>query len=157
MLEMKNLEVENLIKKEYNLCRKEPFPSLGISIGINEDNYFKWNVMLSAPEDSIYKGGLFEMTIEFSNDFPKLKPFVQFKTRILHCNISNEGDIDIPSLNHWKENYSMSMVLSDVFALFYEQNPENPNENKIHNDYIHHNNDFINEVKESVNKFAGFI
>ena len=157
MLEMKNLEVENLIKKEYNLCRKEPFPSLGISIGINEDNYFKWNVMLSAPEDSIYKGGLFEMTIEFNNDFPKLKPFVQFKTRMLHCNVSEEGDIDIPSLNHWKENYSMSMVLSDVFALFYEQNPENPNENEIHNDYIHHNNDFINEVKESVNKYAGFI
>ena len=157
MLEMKNLEVENLIKKEYNLCRKEPFPSLGISIGINEDNYFKWNVILSAPEDSIYKGGLFEMTIEFNNDFPKLKPFVKFSTKILHCNVSNEGDIDIPSLNHWKENYSMSMVLSDVFALFYEQNPENPNENKIHNDYIHHNNDFINEVKESVNKYASFI
>ena len=156
MLEMKNPEVENLIKKEYNLCRKEPFPSLGISIGIDGDNYFKWNVLLSAPEDSIYKGGLFAMTIEFSNDFPKSKPLVKLSTKIVHCNVSDEGDIDIPSLNHWKENYSMSMVLSDIFALFYEQNPANPDVNQIHNDYINHNDDFRNKVKESVNKFASF-
>ena len=154
---MKNPEVENLIKKEYNLCKKEPFPSLGISIGINQDNYFKWNVLLAAPDDSIYKGGLFEMNIEFSNDFPKSKPLVKFVTKIYHCNVSNEGDIDIPSLNQWKEKNSMSMVLSDIFALFYEQNPNNPDLNKIHNDYINKREDFENKVKENVRKFAGFI
>ena len=151
-----NPEVENLIKKEYNICKKEPFPSLGISIGLDQDNYFKWNVILSAPDDSIYKGGFFEMSIEFSNDFPKSKPIVRFKTKIIHCNVSDEGDIDIPSLNHWKENYSMSMVLSDVFALFYKQKADKPNINKIHNDYKNNPDDFKKQVKESVNKFASF-
>ena len=151
-----NPEVENLIKKEYNICKKEPFPSLGISIGLNQNNYFKWDVILSAPDDSIYKGGFFKMSIEFSNDFPKSKPIVKFKTKIIHCNVSDEGDIDIPSLNHWKENYSMSMVLSDVFSLFYEQKADKPNINKIHNDYMYNINDFKNQVKESVNKYASF-
>ena len=49
------------------------------------------------------------------------------------------------------------MVLSDIFALFYEQNPNNPDLNKIHNDYINKREDFENKVKENVRKFAGFI
>ena len=149
-----DLDSEDLIKKEYNLCRKEPFPSLGISIGLNEDNYFKWNVILSAPEDSIYEGGLFEISIEFNKDFPKSKPLVKFITKIIHCNVSNEGDIDIPSLNHWKENNSMSMVLSDLFALFYEQNPERPNENL--DNYKNNYSFFEKQVIESVNRNACF-
>ena len=150
-----DLDAEDLIKKEYNLCRKEPFPSLGISIGLNEDNYFKWNVIFSAPEDSIYEGGFFEISIEFNKDFPKSKPLVKFKTKITHCNVSEEGDIDIPSLNHWNENYSMSMVLSDLFALFYEQNPEKPNVN--FNNYTNNYSFFEKQVKESVNRNAGFM
>ena len=150
---MEDNEVENLIKKEFETIKNEPFPSMGISIGKNENNYFSWKITLFGPDDSIYANGIYELTIDFSKEYPKRHPIVKFTTKIYHCNISDEGDIDIPSLVNWKETNTMNLVLSDIFSLFYEQYPKDKN-NPIYHEYVFDRNSFDKKVREYVEKYA---
>ena len=146
--------IENLIKKEYKKVKEEPIPSLGISVGLyNDSNYFKWKIIIFAPEDSIYAGGVFEMSIGFNDDFPESKPIVKFITKMYHCNVSDDGDVDIPSLKKWNKNITMNEVLSDIFSLFYEQNPQNNYNKELSREYINSRNIFEEKVKKMVSHY----
>ena len=149
---MNNKErVENLIKKEYEKVKEEPIPSLGISIGLyNVNDYSKWKIIIFAPDDSIYAGGVFEMSIGFDEDFPESKPIVKFITKMYHCNVSDDGDVDIPSLKKWNKNITMNEILSDIFSLFYEQNPQNNYNPKLSKEYIYNRNIFEEKVRKLV-------
>ena len=144
----------NRLKEEFKIVKEEPFPSLGISVGLAENNnYFKWIVTIFGPDDSIYAEGIFKLSIEFNEDYPLIKPLVKFKTKIYHCNVSDEGDLNIPSLNKWNPNITMSQVLSDIFSLFYLQIPDkdfNPDKSKE----ILDRNKFEDIAREHVKKFA---
>ena len=144
----------NKLKEEFKIVREEPFPSLGISVGLSENNnYFKWIVTIFGPDDSIYSEGIFKMSIEFNEDYPLIKPLVKFSTKIYHCNVSDEGDVNIPSLNNWNPNISMSQVLSDIFSLFYVQNRDDKFNPKISNELLDRNK-FDAKAKEYVKKYA---
>ena len=79
--------------------------------------------------------------------------FVKFSTKIYHCNVSNEGDVNIPSLNNWNPNISMSQVLSDIFSLFYVQNRDEKFNPEILNEFLDRNK-FEAKAKEYVKKYA---
>ena len=141
-------EVEQLIKKQYKVVKEEPMPSLGISVGLKDKNYFKWAVLIFAPDDSIYKGQIFELNIDFNENFPKFNPKVKFITKIYHCNVSDEGDINIPSLQNWNEDISMNQVLSDIFSLFYKQNVEKAFDKTIAFEYEHNRPQFEKKAQK---------
>ena len=61
--------------------------------------------------------------------------------------------MDMPSLVKQKETNKMSLILSDIFSLFYEQNPKD-NNNPIHNEYKFNRNSFEEKVKEYLEKNA---
>ena len=153
MINKKN--TEKLIKKEYKIVKEEPFPSLGISIGLpDKNNYFRWNIIIFGPDDSIYAGGIFKMKIIFEEEFPLTMPKVKFVTKIYHCNVSDEGDVRIPSLQKWNENISMSQVLSDIFSLFYVQNPDKEFNSKISDIYVNNRQLFESKAKKFTKDFA---
>ena len=145
---MKKEDVEHLIKEQYMMAKEEPMPSLGISVGLKDKDYFKWLVSIFAPDDSIYKGQLFNLSIDFNEDYPLIRPRVKFVTKIYHCNVSDEGDINIPSLQNWNENISMNQVLSDIFSLLYEQNTNNAFDIEIANEYNNNRNQFEKKAQK---------
>ena len=155
MIDKKN--TEKLIKKEYQIVKEEPFPSLGISIGLPDKNdYFKWDIVIFGPDDSIYAGGIFKMRIKFEEEFPFTMPNVKFVTKIYHCNVSDEGDVKIPSLQKWNDNISMSQVLSDIFSLFYVQNPDKEFNSEISNEYLNDRPSFESKARKYTQKYASF-
>ena len=144
-----NNKAIDLIKKEYSEIKSKPFPSLGISVGLKEENnYFKWRILMFAPDDSIYKDVIFELSIDFNEYYPQQRPIVKFITKICHWYVSDEGDINIPSLKNWNANNSMRQVLSEIFALFYEPDINSKIENE------NERNNYKQKVKEWVLKFA---
>ena len=147
-------KTEKLLIKEFKTVKEEPFPSLGISIGLKQNNYFHWEITMFGPDDSYYAGGIFKLSIEFRVEHPLLKPKVKFETKIYHCNVSEEGDINIPCLNNWKEDISMSEVLSDIFSLFYTQSPDLDFNKEVSDEYIKNISSFKDKAKSFTQSFA---
>jgi ubiquitin-conjugating enzyme E2 G1 len=62
-------------------------PPDGVSVGLGDDeNIFKWELMIVGPPDTLYEGGFFAALLEFPPDFPNAPPTMTFKTPIWHPN-----------------------------------------------------------------------
>ncbi len=52
-----------------------------------------WSVTLYGPKDTPYEGGVFNIDIEIPQSYPYVPPKVNFKTKIYHPNIDENGEI----------------------------------------------------------------
>lgn len=78
------------IKKELADLRKEPLPNM-TAAPINENEMFYWAATLNGPPDTPYTGGVFQLKIDFSNNYPFKPPEVYFLTKVYHPNVSPFG------------------------------------------------------------------
>ena len=71
MLTIKKLEAMKRIRDEYREINRHPNLNIGLIVGLpEEDNIFKWRASLTGPRDSSYKGGLFDLRVEFPDNYP---------------------------------------------------------------------------------------
>lgn len=58
-----------------------------MSVGLGDDeNIFKWELMIIGPPDTLYEGGFFNCKLEFPNDFPNSPPVMTFLSPMWHPN-----------------------------------------------------------------------
>ena len=137
MMNLQKIKAMKRIKEEFEELNQNPLSNIGVTVGLpKEDNIFEWQCTLSGPNDSSYKGGLFILTITFPENYPESKPEVCFKTPIYHINVNPKkkkdekseglGHVCISTLNWWKSEYKIKDILTSIFALFYNANPESP-------------------------------
>ncbi|CAI2309364.1 unnamed protein product [Caenorhabditis sp. 36 PRJEB53466] len=72
-----------------------------------------WDVVMEAPDDSIYQGGLFFIELTFDtakvNDVPKVK----FHTMMFHPSLGKNGDFDMRGLvGEWDASQDIVMIYS---------------------------------------------
>ncbi|KAF5366229.1 hypothetical protein D9758_005769 [Tetrapyrgos nigripes] len=108
-----------------------------ITLAPSEDNLFLWKGTIPGPEGSVYEGGVFNVEVQLSGDYPFTSPKVVFKTRIYHMNISDRGDICIDILKHnWSPALSLFKVMLSLSSLLTDPNPKDPLVSGIANQYI---------------------
>ena len=113
------------IKKEIDEMVKDP-PS-NCSAGPIGDNIFAWQATIIGPDKSPYHGGLFELKIDFSVDYPFKQPRVIFITKIYHCNINSTGGICLDILkDKWSPALTISKVLLSICSMMDDPNPNDP-------------------------------
>ena len=69
------------MKREIQQLIDNPLP--GISAGPKGEDFFKWEVAIQGPEDTVYEGGVFKFEMDlqyFPFDCPKMK----LETKIMH-------------------------------------------------------------------------
>jgi ubiquitin-conjugating enzyme E2 D/E len=116
------------LRKEFQEILNNPLSSLGCTVGLIEDNnLFRWRTTLFGAEDSLHKGGIFRIELNFPDDYPQKGPRIRFLTPIYHLNISPKGDI-YPNfiVNDWNQSITVKEILIKLFTIFYLQNPLNP-------------------------------
>ena len=155
-MDKKKLATMQYLKKEFNDLQNDPILSLGCTVGLeNPSNMFKWRITLIGPTDTPYAGGMFFLTAEFPADYPQHKPEVKFVNKIYHLNVSpSSGHICISTLNQWKARTPMVDVISSIFALFYDQNPDSPYDSKMAQEYRNRRAEFNKKAKEWTKKYA---
>ena len=80
-----------ILRKQLNDLKKNPVE--GFSAGLLDDNnIYKWEVMIVGPPETYYEGGLFKAHLEFPLDFPQRPPKMKFISEIWHPNIHTNGD-----------------------------------------------------------------
>ena len=118
LLKRINREYQDLIKHPIQNCSASP---------VNENDLTKWNAVIIGPEDTPYEGGIFNIGIEFPQDYPFKPPKMTFKTKIYHPNISPNGAICLDILkDRWSPILSIGKALLSLSSLLSEPNPDDP-------------------------------
>jgi ubiquitin-conjugating enzyme E2 D len=113
------------LKKELNQLNANP--STHCSAGPVDDNIMLWKAKIFGPDDSPYKGGTFNLNIEFPTNYPFKPPSINFITKVYHPNINSEGQICIDILKgNWSPALNINKVLLSICSLLTDPNPDDP-------------------------------
>jgi len=107
--------------------RLQSDPPSGISGAPLQSNILSWQAVIFGPDDTPWEGGTFNLTLDFTEEYPNKPPKVQFVTKMFHPNIYNDGQICLDILqNQWSPIYDISAILTSIQSLLCDPNPQSP-------------------------------
>merc|ERR1712166_1168575 len=113
------------LMKELRKSKKNP--NEYIRVFPSSDNIRFWRVIIEGPSSTPYHNGVWMMTIEFPENFPRAPPNVRFVTRILHCNINSYGRVCHSILDrNWSSTTSIKSVLDNIYGLLLVPDVDDP-------------------------------
>ena len=102
-------------------------PPTSFKVVPNSENMKLWDSLIFGPEDTIWEGGIFRLSLEFTEEYPNKPPEVQFRTNIFHPNIYNDGKICLDILQkEWSLMYDACAILTSIRSLLTDPNPNSP-------------------------------
>ena len=150
------------ICEEFKQLNKNSLANINMSVMLpDETNIHQWRCSFIGPEDTPYNGGLFDLLVLFSDDYPIKAPKIKFRTPIYHTNVNstksqfNEiGEICMYSTTFWKPEFKMKEVLINIFALFYFAFPNTPFNIDMVGEFISNRNLYEEKIRYFTNKYA---
>ncbi|CAD7092489.1 unnamed protein product [Hermetia illucens] len=136
---MSELQSSLLLKKQLAELNKNPVE--GFSAGLIDDNdIFRWEVLIIGPPDTLYEGGFFKAHLYFPKEYPLRPPRMKFVTEIWHPNIEKNGDVCISILHEpgddkwgyekaserWLPVHTVETILISVISMLADPNDESP-------------------------------
>ncbi|CAO4386058.1 unnamed protein product [Caenorhabditis nigoni] len=87
-----------------------------------------WECAIPGKEGTIWEGGLYRVTMYFSEDYPSTPPTCKFIPRIPHPNVFPNGKVCLSTLSfvHWDPNMTPLRILFCLQQLLNEPNPDSP-------------------------------
>lgn len=147
--------MSTLQRLQYELKIRDELKSYGITLETNEDNIYKWIVIMKGPEKSPYENGTFRLSIEFPANYPFSPPLINFITRIYHCNINNSGGICLDILkDQWSPALTVNKVLLSIISLLNDPNPDDPLVPEIAEVYLKDREKYIENAKRHTEIYA---
>jgi ubiquitin-protein ligase len=91
-------------------------------------NLLVWHAKITGPPDTPYEEGVFDMQLNFDDDYPKKPPSVKFLTPMYHPNIYRDGKIcvDILQSHEWTPAQNIRTILLSITSLLMDPNPSSP-------------------------------
>ena len=156
---MNSIEGLKILKKEYTEFNRSPLINLGCTFGLfNEDDFYRWIVTFIGPKDSLYKGGMFYLELKFPKDYPNNPPQINFLSPIFHPNVcpykNSLGLVCHNFIKNWNPSYTVGFILTKLYALFYQVNPESAFDREIVNEYLFNRPLYESKVKFFTKKYA---
>eukprot|EP00047_Mylnosiga_fluctuans_P001695 m.221492 g.221492 ORF g.221492 m.221492 type:complete len:166 (-) comp10599_c0_seq1:80-577(-) len=128
-----------LLKRQLAELNKNPVE--GFSAGlVDDDNLYRWELMVMGPPDTPYEGGFFKAIMTFPKEYPLLPPKMQFITEIYHPNVFKSGEICISILHppgedryghedaseRWLPVHTVSTIALSVISMLSDPNDRSP-------------------------------
>mmetsp|Transcript_2583 Transcript_2583/g.6314 ORF Transcript_2583/g.6314 Transcript_2583/m.6314 type:complete len:162 (-) Transcript_2583:459-944(-) len=92
-------------------------------------NLMKWKCGIPGKEGGLWAGGLYELTMEFNDDYPHKPPKCKFPPGFFHPNIYPSGTVCLSILNEeeaWKPGITIKQILLGIQDLLDTPNPKSP-------------------------------
>ena len=78
--------------KDLQDIRSADFPLPEFSVDLVDDNIYTWRVYMLGPSNTKYQNVVFQISINFPQEYPMKPPHAMFKTKIDHPNIDELWD-----------------------------------------------------------------
>jgi ubiquitin-conjugating enzyme E2 A len=79
------------------------------------------------PDDSPWEGGIFQLKLQFPDQYPDKPPRVRFVSEMFHPNIFPDGSLCLDIIqDKWKPIYTVNSILTSVQSLLCDPNLDSP-------------------------------
>ena len=143
----KNEDLNGILEYEYKRVKESGILDFGIEIIIENKDYTKWKIIMTAPEDSDYNGAKYTLIAEFPLEYPLNNPTFTFTSKFYHCNVDDDGHLRV---NWLMKGMKIDYILPRLLTLFYLQDPsvyENSERSKL---YASNPEEFKENIRKNV-------
>ena len=153
-----------LLKKQFKDINQAS--DLGLSVGlVDENNFYKWSVVIFGPTETIYEGGFFRAILTFPEDYPNSPPQMKFTTKMWHPNIYQDGRVCISILHppgtdkfneqekaeeRWRPSLGAEEILLSVISMLNDPNPDSPANIDAAVQFRNHREEYNSKVRSLV-------
>ena len=138
------------LMKDLKICNK-PDDNTQVYAMPTSSTFFVWEAIIFGPQDTIWEGACFKLTLEFNEEYPNKPPNVIFNTPIFHPNVYTDGRICLDILtNQWSPVYDVHTVLASIQSLLDDPNPGSPANVEAARLFTDNKEEYKKRVKECV-------
>ena len=136
-----------------DLRRLQTDPPVGVTAAPKDDDIMRWETIIFGPENTIWEGGIFKLSMTFPDQYPSVAPKVVFTTPIFHPNVYANGDICLDILNKaWTPIYDVASILTSIQSLLTDPNPSSPANMEAARLYSENRREYERRVRDCVEK-----
>ena len=145
--QMTDEELNGIMGYEYDNVKSCGILDYGFELEeIKDKNYTVWRMIMSAPDDSDYKGGKYLIQVQFFKDYPLVNPKITFLTKIYHCNVKDNGELNV---NWLMKGMKIDYIMPRLLTLFYLQDPSVDKDSEKSKLYNSNKDEFIENIKKN--------
>ena len=150
---MDNDELNGIMECEFKKVKESGILDFGIEIKLkNENDYKIWEIIMTAPEDSDYKGGKYIVRAEFPLEYPLNNPKFIFETEIYHCNVNDNNELNV---NWLMKGMKIDYIMPRLLTLFYLQDTSVDKDSEKSKLYANDKDEFKKKVEENAREAKG--
>mmetsp|Transcript_8365 Transcript_8365/g.12088 ORF Transcript_8365/g.12088 Transcript_8365/m.12088 type:complete len:161 (+) Transcript_8365:97-579(+) len=126
-----------------------------LSNGDGSSNLMKWEAGIPGKTGTDWEGGLYIVSLEFSEDYPSKPPKCKFVPPLFHPNVYPSGTICLSILNEeegWRPAITLKQVLIGIQDLLDDPNPSSPAQSEAYHLYINNKSEYKRRVKAEAKK-----
>ncbi|KAJ4841747.1 hypothetical protein Tsubulata_003033 [Turnera subulata] len=102
-------------------------PPFHCSFGLAGDDIFKLQGAIIGPSGTPFEGGVFFLSLEFTEEYPSIPPKIKFLTKVFHPNIGKDGSVHVDILKkQWSPAMTTRTTLLSICSLLPDPDPVDP-------------------------------
>eukprot|EP01084_Bolivina_argentea_P238696 401023_1 len=117
----------------------------------------KWVCGVPGVSGTDWAGGVYKVTMTFSEDYPSKPPKCKFVPPLFHPNVYPSGTICLSILNEdedWRPSITIKVMLQGIQDLLNLPNPNSPAQSEAYHMYMHNRPEYVQRVRQQARKNA---
>lgn len=128
-----------LLQQQFKRLITDPVEGFACELP-DDNNLFDWRIYVEGPKDTMYAGGIFQLSMVFPPEYPMLPPELRFISDFWHPNVYPDGKVCISILHppgedevsgerpeeRWLPTQTVSTILLSVISLLSDPNFSSP-------------------------------
>mmetsp|Transcript_5558 Transcript_5558/g.15995 ORF Transcript_5558/g.15995 Transcript_5558/m.15995 type:complete len:161 (-) Transcript_5558:18-500(-) len=146
------------LKEERKAWRRDHpygFYARPISKGDGSSDIMSWEAGVPGKEGTDWEGGVYKVSMEFSEDYPSKPPKCKFVPPLFHPNVYPSGTICLSILNEeegWRPAITLKQVLIGIQDLLNDPNPNSPAQSEAFQLYMHDKARYKQRIRQEAMK-----
>eukprot|EP00013_Stygamoeba_regulata_P026122 CAMPEP_0177655642 /NCGR_PEP_ID=MMETSP0447-20121125/15093_1 /TAXON_ID=0 /ORGANISM="Stygamoeba regulata, Strain BSH-02190019" /LENGTH=158 /DNA_ID=CAMNT_0019159609 /DNA_START=26 /DNA_END=502 /DNA_ORIENTATION=+ len=156
---MTSIALKRLAVERKNFRKDHPFGFYARPIS-NPDgttDLLNWECGIPGKAGTLWEGGLYTLTIMFTEDYPSKPPKCKFKEGFFHPNIYPSGTVCLSILDEeqeWKPAITIKQILLGIQDLLDNPNEMSPAQHEAFQLFVRNKTEYAKEVRAQAQRYA---